>query len=113
MSRLNVLFVYSRNQWRSPTAERICSDDARMNVRSAGTSCSAVRRVSVHNIAWADVIPVMEWDHRARRRSLFPRKIQHSTVRVPDIPNEYQLMDDGLIELLQSSVEASLNELRE
>jgi len=113
MSRLNVLFICSRNQWRSPTAERIYSDDARMNVRSAGTSSSAVRRVSARDIEWVDVILVMEWDHRARLRSLFPQEIQDSTVRVLDIPDEYQLMADGLVELLQSSVEASLDELKE
>jgi len=35
--RQNKLFICSRNQWRSPTAEKIYSRDERVNVRSLGT----------------------------------------------------------------------------
>ncbi len=34
----NILFICSRKQWRSPTAEKVYSKDPRVNVRSAGTS---------------------------------------------------------------------------
>ena len=43
--RLNVLFVCSRNQWRSPTAEQVWRRHPRVNARSAGTSGSARRVV--------------------------------------------------------------------
>ena len=36
MIRINALFVCSRNQWRSPAAERVFRDDARFSVRTRG-----------------------------------------------------------------------------
>jgi predicted protein tyrosine phosphatase len=40
---LNVLFVCSRNQWRSPTAERMFKQNPVIVARSAGTHLSAPR----------------------------------------------------------------------
>jgi predicted protein tyrosine phosphatase len=39
--RINVLFICSCNQWRSPTAERVWRNDPRLSVRSAGTASYA------------------------------------------------------------------------
>ncbi len=39
--QINVLFVCSRNQWRSPTAERMFKGDPMIVARSAGTRLSA------------------------------------------------------------------------
>jgi hypothetical protein len=62
----NVLFICSRNQWRSPTAEAIWRKHPLLAVRSAGTSPNARRKVSVADIRWADVIFVMEEKHKSR-----------------------------------------------
>ncbi|MFK7789851.1 MAG: phosphotyrosine protein phosphatase, partial [Phycisphaeraceae bacterium] len=43
---MNMLFICSKNQWRSPTAEQIYRSDPRLNVRSAGTSSSARHKVT-------------------------------------------------------------------
>jgi hypothetical protein len=56
---LNVLFVCSRNQWRSPTAEQIFAQHPGLSVRSGGTSESARRRVSLKDAQWADIILVI------------------------------------------------------
>jgi predicted protein tyrosine phosphatase len=56
MNRLNVLFVCSRNQWRSPTAEQVFRRHPALNVRSGGTSLNARHTVSGQDIQWADVI---------------------------------------------------------
>lgn len=61
MNRLNVLFVCSRNQWRSPTAEQVFRRHPALNVRSGGTSPNARHTVSAQDIQWADVILVMGW----------------------------------------------------
>ena len=45
-TRRNVLFVCSRNQWRSPTAEQLFRRHPGLSVRSAGTSAGARRRVT-------------------------------------------------------------------
>ena len=64
--KLHVLFICSRNQWRSPTAEQVFRRHPALNVRSAGTSASARKQVSAADIDWADVILVMESTHRSR-----------------------------------------------
>lgn len=66
MNRINILFVCSRNQWRSPTAETIYRNDSRLNVRSAGTNASARKTISQTDINWADTILVMENKHKKR-----------------------------------------------
>ncbi len=37
----NILFICLRNQWQSPTAEKVYSKDPRINVRSAGVFTDA------------------------------------------------------------------------
>lgn len=104
----NVLFVCSRNQWRSPTAERVWQSHPLLSVRSAGTSPSARRRVSASDIAWAEVILVMEEKHRARLVTEYASLLDGKTVHVLGIPDEYRYMDPELVDELTSSVAAIL-----
>ena len=100
----NVLFVCSRNQWRSPTAERVFAKDPTLQVRSAGTSRNAKRSVGEADIRWADVIIVMEGKHRDRLKASFPRSITYKTLHVLDIPDNYSFMDPELVSLLEAAV---------
>ena len=104
-ARLNVLFVCSRNRWRSPTAETIYRDDDRVNVRSRGTGAGAARTISATDVRWADLVLVMEQKHRKRILASFPNASRHRPIYVLDIPDEYRFMDPELIELIQVSVE--------
>ncbi len=61
---MNLLFVCSRNQWRSPTAEEIYKKRNGFNVRSSGTEPSARIKLNLKTILWADVIFVMEKKHK-------------------------------------------------
>ena len=106
--RRNVLFVCSKNQWRSPTAEAIWRKHPLLSVRSAGTSSNARRKVSVEDIRWADVIFVMEEKHRSRLLAEFTTTVEHKPVHVLDIPDEYKYMDPELVEQLRRSVGALL-----
>lgn len=72
LNKLNVLFVCSKNQWRSPTAEAIYRGDDRVFVRSRGTARAAVQTIPSSDIAWADAILVMEDKHRQRIFADFP-----------------------------------------
>jgi predicted protein tyrosine phosphatase len=100
----NILFICSRNQWRSPTAEQIWRRHPDFNVRSAGTSPRARKTVSAADIQWADVIFVMEQKHKNRLKAAFPRLLSHKPLHALDIPDEYQYMDPELIEELESRV---------
>jgi predicted protein tyrosine phosphatase len=107
--RINVLFVCSRNQWRSPTAERVFKRHPLVSARSAGTSPNARRTVSEDDLRWADVVMVMEHKHRDRIVAGFPRQVEHLSIHVLDIPDEYRYMDLELVGLLQQIVEPLLS----
>ncbi|XHS80528.1 low molecular weight protein tyrosine phosphatase family protein [Burkholderiaceae bacterium UC74_6] len=107
-SQLNVLFVCSRNQWRSPTAEQVWRKHPAIAVRSGGTSPNARHPVSATDIAWAQVIFVMEEKHKSRLQASFTRLLENKTIHVLDIPDEYKFMDPELVELLRDSVGAVL-----
>ncbi len=107
--RLNLLFVCSRNQWRSPTAEQIWRKRPGVQARSGGTSPSARHTVSVDDVRWADVIFVMEQKHKSRLTAEFSGLLADKTVHVLDIPDEYKYMDPELVEMLEQSVASLLD----
>ena len=106
--RVNVLFVCSRNQWRSPTAERVFRHHPLMTVRSAGTSPNARRPLGEGDLRWADVVMVMEPRHRDRIRAAFPQMAGDAHIHVLDIPDDYRFMDPELVEILEAVVPAVL-----
>ncbi|PCK00458.1 MAG: phosphotyrosine protein phosphatase [Zetaproteobacteria bacterium] len=104
----NFLFICSKNQWRSPTAEAILRKNVLINVRSAGTSAKARRCVSFKDIEWADTIFVMEKKHKQRLQKKFTTLLDHKDIVILDIPDDYQYMDEALIELLEDCLAAYL-----
>jgi predicted protein tyrosine phosphatase len=94
----HLLFICSKNQWRSPTAELLFKDHPIHTARSAGTSDKARIKVSQKIIDRADVIFVMESKHRNIIRQRFDFTDQ--TIIVLDIADDYQFGDAGLIEIL-------------
>jgi predicted protein tyrosine phosphatase len=90
--RIQVLFVCSRNQWRSPTAEQVWRRHP----------------VSAADIEWAGQIFVMEEKHKSRLRQQFGRLLDKKTIHVLDIPDEYQYMQPELVDQLQQSVASIL-----
>lgn len=102
--KINVLFICSRNQWRSPTAEKLWKKHPEISTRSAGTSPNARHPVSAEDIQWAKVIIVMEQKHKSRLVAVFARLIENKPIHVLDIADEYQYMDSELIEQLEQSV---------
>lgn len=101
---MNFLFICSRNQWRSPTAERLFAQGYGIYTRSAGTSTNARHRVNSGDLAWANVILVMEEKHKKQLAMQYSRQLQHKQIVVLDIPDDYQYMDAELVELLKQSV---------
>jgi protein-tyrosine phosphatase len=108
---MNLLFICSRNKWRSRTAETIFKDSGNYNVRSAGTEPSARIKVNEKLIDWADLIFAMEKKHKQRLQENFPASVANKKIFVLDIPDEYQYMDSELIEILQTSVSNLLEKL--
>lgn len=104
---LRILFVCGRNRWRSPTAERIYARDSRVEVRSAGVGAASRCQVSAGDIDWADLILVMESEHKVRLQQRF-RGRELPPIHSLDIPDEYRLMDPALIELIRDRTEIYL-----
>jgi len=99
----NLLFVCSRNQWRSPTAEKVFKQKG-FSTRSAGTSPNARNTISVSDIKWAKIILVMEKKHKNRIIAKFARLVDHKPIHILDIPDDYKFMDAELISHLQDAV---------
>ncbi len=101
---MKILFVCSRNKWRSRTAETIFKNNGLHQIKSAGTEKSARIRITQNMINWADTIFVMESKHKKRIQDNFEIDLEHKNLEVLDIPDEYQYMDDELVEILEIKV---------
>ena len=105
---MNILFICSRNKWRSPTAEAIYKNRQEHKIKSAGTEPSAKIRVSPKDLIWADTIFVMEKKHRQRIIDKFPYEIKDKKIVILDIEDKYKYMDKELIEMIKLSVDPYL-----
>jgi predicted protein tyrosine phosphatase len=105
---INVLFVCSKNQWRSPTAESIYKSHPLLQVKSAGTSSNARHTITSNDIKWSDIIIVMEDKHKSHLLSTFPGELKYKKLCVLDIPDEYKYMDPQLIEELRIAIDPLL-----
>lgn len=108
-SPINLLFVCSRNQWRSPTAEAIWRRRPGFNARSAGTSPNARKTIGAADIRWADVIFVMERKHLHRLQADYARLLEHKPLYCLYIPDDFPYMNPELMELLEDTVAPYLN----
>ena len=98
----NVLFVCSQYRLRSPTAEAVFSHREDLEVASAGTNNDAENPLSGELVKWADVIVVMEKQHRAKVQKRFRASLHGKRLICLDIPDNYEFMDPALVKLLQS-----------
>ena len=102
----NLLFICSKNQWRSPTAEMLFKNHSIHHARSAGTSDKARVKVNQKVINWADVIFVMERKHKdlLTQRFAFGDK----KLIVLEIPDDYHFGDPELVGILKKALEEFL-----
>lgn len=105
---MNVLFVCSLNKIRSLTAEKIFQNYPGLSVRSAGTQRNARVVINQSSVDWAEVIVVMEKEHREKIEFLFKHSLQNKKILCLEIRNEYEYMDENLIEILKREVPVQL-----
>jgi predicted protein tyrosine phosphatase len=105
---MNILFVCSRNQWRSPTGEQIYKNVQGINAKSAGTEPSARTKINAKLIDWADIIFVMEKKHKQRIIEKFRTETSEKKIVILDIEDNYQFMDDELIDEIKAKVDLYL-----
>jgi predicted protein tyrosine phosphatase len=103
-SPVHLLFICSRNKWRSPTAENLYRKVPGYTAKSAGTDRGARRRVTAGLLGWADVIFVMESRHRDHLRAKFSEAITGKRVICLRIPDDFTYNDPELIDLLKANL---------
>jgi lipopolysaccharide/colanic/teichoic acid biosynthesis glycosyltransferase/predicted protein tyrosine phosphatase len=73
---MNVLFVCTENRARSPLAATVFLERhgaaGAHEARAAGTAAHAPRRLTTRDVAWADLVAVMEQEHVALIRRYWP-----------------------------------------
>lgn len=103
-STQKLLFVCSRNKWRSLTAEKLFANSPLYQARSVGTQPDARIVVNEGHLGWADVIFCMEKSHASRLRRKFPEALRGKRVICLHIPDEFEFMDPDLIDELQAKL---------
>ena len=93
----NILFVCAQNRIRSYTAEKLFADSNRYHVRSRGVAPDARIPLSENDLHWADVIFVMEKNHRNRMIKRFGETARNKTIVCLYIEDIYEPMEELLI----------------
>ena len=106
--KTKVLFVCSRNQRRSPTAEALFRGHPAYEARSAGTETGARIKLTAGQIGWADLVFCMEKSHAARVQESFSQELGEKPLIVLRIADDYEFMDPALVDLLQTELETYL-----
>jgi len=101
---VHLLFICSRNKWRSRTAEELYRNFPGYVTKSAGTEPGSRQRVTEGLLGWADLIFVMETKHRDYLRAKFPEAIAGKQVSCLRIPDDYAYNDPELIDLLKANL---------
>lgn len=102
--QLKLLFICSKNRWRSVTAERLFDGFHNYVARSAGTEKCARVKVTAGHLGWADLIFVMEKKHRRRIQAQYAGILVSKKIVCLNIPDDYGLMDPALIDLLKATL---------
>ena len=104
-----VLFVCSQNKLRSPTAEEIFRDTPGFKVRSAGMNNDAEVPISPELVEWTDYIFVMEKSHRNKLQKKYKKHLNKQKVICLNIPDDYEYMEQSLINLLRNKLGTFFN----
>lgn len=99
-----ILFICSKHQLRSPTAENIFKKREDLDVRSAGMDINADRRVSDEDVEWAEYIFVMEKQHVFQLKNRFGGKLINKKIFNLEIEDRYRFMDSELVRILKRKV---------
>jgi len=101
---LNLLFICTANKLRSATAEAVFSAYDGIDAMGAGTDIDAPTTVDSELIEWADEIFVMEPSHKKRITRQFNHVLKDKRLIVLGIPDDYDYMDERLVELLKTRI---------
>ena len=96
------LFICTQNRLRSPTAEQLFSTWPTVETDSAGLGNDANVPLSSEQLAWANIIFVMEKAHRSKLSKKFKAYLNGKRVICLDIPDDDEFMQPELVTLLEA-----------
>ena len=100
----NLLFICTENRLRSATAEAVFLKYENVDAIGAGTNADAPTTVSGDLIDWADVIFVMETQHKKKVDKKFRQLLRNKRLIVLGIPDNYSYMQPELVAILKARV---------
>ena len=103
-SPVHLLFICSRNKWRSRTAEELYRNFSGYAAKSAGTEPGSRQRVTEGLLGWADLVFVMQPRHRDYLHEKFSEAMAGKRVICLHIPDDFTYNDPELIELLKMNL---------
>lgn len=101
---MRALFICTHNRLRSPTAEQVFASWPGIETDSAGVGADADVPLSPEQLAWAEIVFVMEKVHRSRLSKQFQRHLNGKRIVCLDIPDDYDYMQPELVRLLEKKV---------
>lgn len=105
---MKILFVCGRGKKRSPTAGTIFRKNPKLSIRFGGISKQSNHQISKDDVLWADIIFVMEARQKEWINDNF-RGLKLPKIEILDIADEYEYMDEELVELLVERVGIDLD----
>lgn len=100
-SRQKVLFVCAQNKIRSYTAEKLFAGSRLYDVKSRGVARDARVRLTESDLRWADVVFVMEKNHKNRIAENFRPAIAGKRIICLFIEDIYEPMEPALLSELR------------
>jgi predicted protein tyrosine phosphatase len=92
-----ILFVCAQNKIRSVTAEKMFAGSPHYQVRSRGVANDARVKLTEDDLGWADVVFVMEKNHKNRITKKFRHKTSGKTIICLFIEDIYEPMEASLL----------------
>jgi protein-tyrosine phosphatase len=102
--RTKVLFVCAQNKIRSYTAEKMFAGSSLYDVKSRGVAREARVKLRAADLRWADLIFVMEKDHKNRIAKEFREELAGKKIVVLFIEDIYQPMEESLLAILRQQL---------
>lgn len=106
----NALFICGKARMRSPTAADLAANWPGVTTDFAGLSHDADEKLTAEQIAWADIIFVMEPRQAKRLSQLFGPHLRAKRVVTLNIPDVYTYNDPALIAQLDPKLRAALRQ---
>src|ERR1044071_1020017 len=102
--RKKLLFVCAQNKIRSVTAEKMFAGSQIYDVKSRGVAKDARIKLTASDIGWADLIFVMEKNHKNRIAKDFRPAIVGKKIICLFIEDIYDPMEEALIAVLRQKL---------